>query len=51
MCNNVMRRFLKLYKTTPMNMLIGELGMKEITEYIDNKMLNFWCNVTKGEES
>ena len=51
MCNNVMRRFLKLHKTTPMNMLIGELGMKEITEYIDNRMLNFWSNIATGEES
>ena len=50
-CNNVMRRFLKLHKTTPMRMLIGELGMKEITEYIDNRMLNFWCNIATGEES
>ena len=46
-----MRRFLKLHKTTPMRMLIGELGMKEITEYIDNRMLNFWCNIATGEES
>ena len=50
MCNNVMRRFLKLHKSTPMNMLIGELGMKEIAEYIDNRMLNFWCNIATGEE-
>ena len=50
MYNNVMRRFLKLHKSTPMNMLIGELGMKEIAEYIDNRMLNFWCNVATGEE-
>ena len=34
-----------------MNMLIGELGMKEITEYIDNRMLNFWSNIATGEES
>ena len=51
MCNNVMRRFLKLHKSTPVNMLTGELGMKEITEYIDNRMLNFWCNIATGEES
>ena len=34
-----------------MCMLIGELGMKEITEYIENRMLNFWCNIATGEES
>ena len=51
MCNNVMRRFLKLHKTTPVNMLIGELGTKEVTEYIDNRMLNFWFNIATGEES
>ena len=51
MCNTVMRRVLKLHKSTPVNMLNGELGMKEITEYIDNRMLNFWCNIATGEDS
>ena len=46
-----MRRVLKLHKSTPVNMLNGELGMKEITEYIDNRMLNFWFNIATGEES
>ena len=34
-----------------MTMLIEEHGMKEDTEYIDNKMLNFWSNIATGEES
>ena len=51
MCNNVMRKFLRLHKSTSMCMLIGELGLKQIDEYIDNRMLNFWCNVATGDES
>ena len=51
MCNSVMRKFLKLHKSTSMCMLIGELGLKQIDEYIDNRMLNFWCNVATGDES
>ena len=35
----------------PVNTLIGELGTKEVTEYIDNRMLNFWFNIATGEES
>ena len=46
-----MRRFLKLHKTTPMCMVNGELGLKEISEYIDNRMANFWCNIATGNES
>ena len=34
-----------------MCMLIGELGLKQIDEYIDNWMLNFWCNIATGDES
>ena len=33
MCNNAMRMFLKLYKSTPTCMLNGELGIKKIAEY------------------
>ena len=51
MCNNTLRKFLKLHKSTPMCMLNGELGIKEIAEYIENRMLNFWCNIATGEES
>ena len=51
MCNNVMRKFLKLHKSTSMCMLIGELGLKQIDEYIDNRMLNFWCNIATGDEN
>ena len=51
MCNNVMRTFLKLHRSTPMCMINGELGIKEIAEYIDNRMLNFWCNIATGDES
>ena len=50
-CNNVMRKFLKLHKSTSMCMLIGELGLKQIDEYIDNRMLIFWRNVATGDES
>ena len=49
--NNIMRKFLRLHKTTPMCMINGELGLKEISEYIENRMINFWCNVATGEES
>ena len=34
-----------------MCMLIGELGLKQINEYIDNRMLNFWHNIATGDES
>ena len=49
--NKIMRRFLRLHKSTPMCMINGELGLKEITEYVKNRMLNFWCNVATGEEN
>merc|ERR1712008_72026 len=43
MFNIIMRRFLKLHRsTTPMFMINGELGIKEIEEYIVRRMLNFW---------
>ena len=45
-----MRNFLRLHKTTPMCMINGELGLKEIPEYIDNRMLNFWCNIATGNQ-
>ena len=41
MVNNVMRKFLNLHKSTPMCMINGELGLKEISEYIENGMMNF----------
>ena len=49
--NNIMRKFLRLHKTTPMCMINGELGLKEISEYIENRMINVWCNTATGEES
>ena len=51
MCNNVMRRFLRLHRSTPVCMINGELGIKEIEEYTDNRILNFWCNIATGDES
>ena len=33
-----------------MCMVNGELGLKEISEYIDNRMANFWCNIATGDE-
>ena len=51
MYNKVMRSFLKLHKTTPMCMVKGELDLKDISEYIENRMLNFWYNVATGEEN
>ena len=51
MCNTIMRRFLRLHKTTSMCMLNGELGLKEINEYIENRMLNFWCNIATEDEN
>ena len=50
MVNNVMRKFLRLHKSTPMCMINGELGLKEISEYIDNRMMNFWFQTETGEE-
>ena len=49
--NKVLRRLLRLHKTTPICMINGESGLKEISEYIDNRMINFWCNVATGEEN
>ena len=49
--NYIMRRYLRLHKSTPMCMINGELGLKEISEYIENRMLNFWYNVATGEET
>ena len=51
MANNFMRKMLKLHKSTPVCMLIGELGLKNISEYIENRMLNFWCNIATGDDS
>ena len=49
--NKIMRKFLRLHKSTPMCMINGELGLKEISEYIENRMINFWSNIATGEES
>ena len=51
MCNNTLRTFLKLHKSTPMCMLNGEMGIKEIAENIENRMLNIQCNIARGEVS
>ena len=51
MFNNAMRMYLRLHRTTPMCMINGELGLKEIAEYIENRMTNFWCNIATGEQS
>ena len=51
MLNHTLRRFLRLHRTTPTCMLIGELGLKEVSEYIENRMLNFWYKVATGEEN
>ena len=51
MFSKTMRRFLRLHKTTPMCMIDGELGLKEISEFIDNRMMNFWCNIATGDET
>ena len=32
-------------------MLTGELGLKEVSEYIENRMLNFWYKVATGDEN
>ena len=49
--NGLMRKFLHLHKRTSMTMINGELGLKEISEYIENRMLNFWYNVATGDEN
>ena len=49
--NNIMRRLLRLHKTTPICMINGESGLKEISEYIDNRMINFWSNIATGGEN
>ena len=32
-------------------MINGDLGLKEISEYIDNIILNFWHNLATGDEN
>ena len=32
-----------------MCMINGDLGLKEISEYIDNRVLNFWHNLATGD--
>jgi len=49
--NHILRKILKLHKTTPKCMINGESGLKEIREYIDNRMINFWCNLATGDEN
>ena len=49
--NNVLRRILRLHKSTPICMINGETGLKEISEYIDNRMVNFWSNIATGHEN
>ena len=51
MCNNTMRKFLRCHKTTSVCMINGELGLKEINEYIENRMLNFWSNIATGDNN
>ena len=50
MLNHTLRRYLRLHKTTPSCMLIGELGLKEVSQYIENRMLNFWYKIVTGDE-
>ena len=45
-----MRKCLNLNGSTPMCMITGELGIKEIAEYM-NSVLNFWYNIATGDES
>ena len=45
-----MKRFLKLNKSTSNCMVMGELGLKYIDEYIENRMLNFWFNIVTCDE-
>ena len=49
--NKTMRKMLKLNKSTPICMLHGELGWKDISEYVKNRMLNFWLKTATGEEN
>ena len=49
MLNNTMRKFLRVHKSTPTCMIKGELGIKDISEYVDNRILNHWCNIATGE--
>ena len=49
MLNHTLRRFLRLHKTTPTCMLIGEVGLNEVSQYIENRMLNFWYKIATGE--
>ena len=49
--NKIMRKFLRLHKSTPMCMINGELGLKDISECIENRKINFWCNIATGEKS
>ena len=49
--NDIMKKYLRLRKNTPMCMINGELGLKEIKEYTQNRMLNFWFNIATEEEN
>ena len=51
MLNHTLRRFLRVHKTTPTCMLIGEVGLNEVSQYIENRMLNFWYKIATGEEN
>ena len=48
-------KFLKylfnLKKSTPTYMIYGELGIVPITEEIQSRVLNFWCNLTEDAEN
>ena len=48
--NNVMKRTLRLNKSTSVCMINGELGLKEICEFVENRMLNYWCNIATVEK-
>ena len=51
MYNKALRKFLRLHKSTSICMMYGELGLKEISEHIENRMINFWFNIATGEDS
>ena len=51
MYNKALRKFLRLHKSTSICMMYGELGLKEISEHIENRMTNFWFNIATGEDS
>ena len=49
--NDFLKRILKLNKSTSTCMVYGELGVKSVSEYIENRMVNFWFRLATGNDN